>query len=89
MAEPPEINPHDELRIGSRKAVACTVYGLGRIEVVYLDDRDRAINEDVVWRDYKWRFEHSAPVGGYADKHDRLQAFVTQLRHSHHYPLKT
>jgi hypothetical protein len=80
MAEAPEVKPHDEVRIGIRRAVVCQVYDQKRVEVVYLDDRDRAINEDAVWRSGKWDFEHSGPNGGYADKYDRLSAFVAQLR---------
>jgi len=80
MTEAPEVKPHDEIRIGIRRAVVCQVYGPGRVEVVYLDDRDRAINENAVWRSNRWEFELFGPCGGYADGNSRLSAFVAQLR---------
>lgn len=79
MADAPEVKPHDEVRIGDRRAVVCTVHSPGRVEVVHLE-RNHAINEDAVWLGDRWGFEHPGPTGGYADKHDRLRAFVTQLR---------
>lgn len=80
MFDAPEMKPHDEINIGNRRAVICTVYELGQVEVVYLDERNRAINEDAVWQGDRWNFRNSGVVGGYADKYDRLQSFVHQLR---------
>jgi hypothetical protein len=62
-----------------RNAVVCRVFD-DFIEVVYLDDKNRAINEDAVWEDGKWRFVCPTPCGGYADHYDRLAQFVKQLR---------
>lgn len=80
MTDAPEVKPDDEIRIGSRRAVVCQVYEPGRVEVVYFDDRDRAINENAVWRSDRWEFELSGPCGGYADRNSRLAACVAQLR---------
>lgn len=83
MADAPEVKPYDELRIGCRRAVVCTIHGRSLVEVVYLDDRNRAINEAAIWRGDGWDFEHSGPTGGYADNYDRLSVFVAQLRRPH------
>jgi len=53
---------------------------LSDIEIVYLDDRNRAINEDMVWKEGKWEFKYKGPNGGYADKISRLNEFVLRLR---------
>ena len=82
----PHIKPRDWIWIGSnqgKRAVVSQVYSeprLDRIEVVYLDERDRAICEDVVWEEANWEFQHSGVVGGYADKYSRLSEFVSILR---------
>ena len=70
---------HDEFRIGNRRAVVCMAHSPGQAEVVYLDVRDRAVNEAAVWRGDVQSFEHSGPAGGYVDKYDRLTPFVAQL----------
>lgn len=87
MSDKPAVKPGDWITFGngplSKSAVVCAVYqdaSLGDIEVVYLDDRDRAINEEMVWKNNKWEFKYSGPNGGYADKSDRLGGFVLQLR---------
>ena len=88
MTEKPSVKPGDWITLGSgllpKSAVVCTVFqdtSFADIEVVYLDDRDRAINEDVVWKDGKWQFKHpGACGGGYADKYDRLRDYAAQLR---------
>ena len=68
-------------------AVVCNIYSepeiiniTGEVDVVYLDDQDRAINEGVVWKNDHWEFKHSGPNGGYADKNERLAEFVSILR---------
>lgn len=87
MAEKPVVKPGDWITFGSgpipKNATICTVYpntSSADIEIVYLDDRDRAINEDMVWKDGKWQFKDSGPRGGYADNYNRLRGYVTQLR---------
>jgi len=87
MSEKPKVALGDWITFGSsrlpKSAVVCAVYddpSLGDIEVVYLDDRNQAINEDMVWQDVKWDFKNSGPCGGYADQSDRLEHYVEILR---------
>ena len=87
MLVKPTVKSGDWISFGGgtfrKSAVVCTVYkdsSIADIEVVYLDDRDRAINEDMVWKNDKWEFRHSGPGGGYADNYDRLRSYVSQLR---------
>ena len=87
MTNKPDVKPGDWISFGSghrpKNAVVCTVYkdnALGDIEVVYLDNRDRAINEDMIWKEGKWEFAIEGPCGGYADRNARLRSYVSQLR---------
>ena len=87
MAKRPEIKPGDRITIVNGlsviPAVVCAIYSfdpLSEIEVVYLDDQDRAMNADVVWDVDHWSFKGPSPFGGYADKYDRLCNFVSKLR---------
>ena len=84
MSEKPTVSSGDWITFGnSMSAVVCTVYednSLGDIEVVYIDQRNRAINEDMVWKDGKWEFTSKELGGGYADNYTRLSQFVSQLR---------
>ena len=88
MSEKAEIKSKDWIRIGAdldsaKDAVVCNVYEnreLGEIEVVYIDDRNRAINEDVIWKEGHWVFKQPGPCGGYADNNPRLTEFVARLR---------
>lgn len=86
----PDVNTGEWVSLGSSPrthAVVTEVYPdsePGRIEVVYLDDRDRAIQEDVVWEEEHWQFKDSGPVGGYADRVSRLSEFVAILRRGRH-----
>jgi hypothetical protein len=77
----PTVELGERINVGrpGRSAVVCNIRNLGDIEVVYLD-RDRAINEDVVWRDGAWDFKRSSPAGGYADNSERLRHYVGILR---------
>jgi hypothetical protein len=63
-----------------KKAIVCRIYDSETIEVIYIDYRDRAINDDMVLKDGEWVFKHPGPSGGYADKYDRLSQFVRRLR---------
>jgi hypothetical protein len=76
----PEVKPNDWISVGKISAVVCAVNSTGDVEVVYLDDRDRAINEDAIWNNSEWHFKHEGPNGGYADKYDRLSSYVSTLR---------
>ena len=84
MADKPILKPGEWINLPSgRDAIVSMVYedtSWVDIEVVYLDDRDRAINEDMVWKDGKWQFKISGPCGGYADHYDRLRSYVAKLR---------
>ena len=78
MGEMPGIEPRQWVSVGERgyvNAVVCGVHN-DHIEVVYLDDRNRAINEDVLWSGSYWEFKIEGPCGGYADKYSRLSDYV-------------
>ncbi|MEZ5064444.1 MAG: hypothetical protein R3B81_06885 [bacterium] len=51
-----------------------------RAEVVYLDSRGRAINEDVVWTGDHWSFAMKGPCGGFADQNSSMVMYVRTLR---------
>ena len=81
----PKVSPGDWITVGNRNAVVCNVFNEpgpqgAHIEVVYLDDRDRAINVDVKWSENGWKFPEGMG-GGYADKYSRLQPYVSKLRY--------
>lgn len=86
MGAKPDVKLGEWITVGSgsgKDAVVCHINTnpeLGDIEVVYLDDRDRAINEDVIWKEDHWEFKYSGPCGGYADKYSRLSDYVSKLR---------
>lgn len=83
---PENVKPKDWITIGSRDAVVCRTYEKEPnkidvvIEVVYLDDRNRAINEDAHFKDGEWTLVIKEPCGGYADKYSRLADYVSILR---------
>lgn len=82
MNEIPNVAPGDWIYVGSTRCVVTTLYDqrpAGEMEVVYLD-RNKAINDDVVWRDGRWDFKYGDPSGGYADNSPRLAQYVRQLR---------
>ncbi len=81
-------NKIDEwISIGSnrRDAVICQILSEDRLEVVYLDNNGKAINEYVVLKDNIWCFENSNPCGGYADNSERLSLYVSTLREGKRY----
>ena len=71
-----------------KRAVVSEVYSdstkPGCIEIVYLDERDRAIYEDAIWKEKRWEFKHAGQVGGYADKTPRLSGPLAILRRDRH-----
>lgn len=77
------VSVRDVLCIGdsltAKKVVVCRVYDDQNIEVVYLD-RNRAINEDMVFENGEWAFKIEGPCGGYADNNPRLSEYVRILR---------
>ena len=82
MANRPEVSPRDWISIGERGRVSGVVCDVRAddVEVVYLDDRSRAINEDVRWADTHWEFAMPGQGGGYADIYQRLSEYVAILR---------
>lgn len=86
MAERPTIAPGDWIRLGERgglRAVVCAVNEdstSGDCEVVFLDDRHRAINNPAKWNGAYWGFLHKGASGGYADNYSRLSHYVAVLR---------
>ena len=88
MADMPEVSLEEWIKVGKEglvDAVVCRVYPRlsadgGNIEVVYLDQKKKAINEDVKWTGTHWEFAIKAACGGYADNSSRLQRYVEILR---------
>lgn len=67
--------------------VVCQVYNdplqkevSGDIEVVYLDQLGRAINEYMNWDGVSWKLKDDQPCGGYADSNPRLTDYVRILK---------
>ena len=80
----PSVEPGQWILVGRKRAVVCRIYSNSdfrkdSIEVVYLD-RNRAINEDVCWKDDCWTFVDQGPAGGYADHYPGLSRYVRILR---------
>jgi hypothetical protein len=71
MNPPPSVSRLDLITIRmhckatSKRAVVCSVPDSEAVEVVYLDERNRAINEDVHWVEDRWEFVGAGPCGGY------------------------
>lgn len=77
----PAVKSYDWIVVGQKDAVVCNVLkDSEQIEIVYLDDKDKAINEDVRWNGSRWEFVNQSPCGGYADNNSRLSVFVGILR---------
>ena len=74
------IRPGEWISIGNISAVISKIYDNSNAEVVYLDDRNQAINEDAVLVNNSWKFKYEGVSGGYADKNSRLREFVGILR---------
>ena len=77
----PKVSPGDWITIGTKKVVVCAVDKCEGIEVVYSDCRNRAINDNVIWKNNCWEFKAQSPSGGYADKYPRLSEYMAILRH--------
>lgn len=84
MNEKPNVKPGECVKLGSRDAVVCQIfrdeYIKDGIEVVFIDDRNRAININVFWNGKKWQPVRDDGSGGYADNYDRLREYVAILR---------
>ena len=91
MPPKPSVQPREWIGIGKPgllKGVVCTVYEPAEhpqhadCEVVFLDERNRAINRDVRWSGAYWEFIVGGDLGAYADRFDWLQPYVQILRES-------
>ena len=87
MVERSKISPGDWITIGKGtnkiQAVVCAVYRLepqGEMEVVYLNEGERAISADVVWDYDHWSFKGPPLSGGDEENSERLCNFVSKLR---------
>ena len=82
MTERPHINPGDWIRVGSLDCVVSMVrppdHSFGDCEVVF--DPSKPTNRDVEWTGDAWRFVETGDFGGYADKYERLSAYVQTLK---------
>ncbi|MBU1809369.1 MAG: hypothetical protein KJ661_07430 [Candidatus Omnitrophica bacterium] len=78
----PIVKPGDVITIGKeyKKAVVCKLQENNEIEIVYMGNKDDAINENACWNGSAWEFSHPGPCGGYADNNPRLKEFVGLLR---------
>ena len=90
--EKPEMTPGQLIDIGMTRAVVSLVYSDPHAaradgEVVYIDERNRAINQDVIYNGERWEFANNDGSGGYADRYDRLQSFVALIRDATRSPL--
>jgi len=83
MDNKPEVSSGQWIKIGKRDAVVCNVHA-DHIEVVYLDERNRATNEDIAWDGCQWTFKRPGPSGGQADKDPRLYEYLSILRRGAH-----
>lgn len=79
------VKPGEWVSIGRVSAVVTTVYDSLNIEVVYLNDKKKAINENAILKNNCWEFKNTGVCGGYADKYDRLREFVSILRQGRYY----
>ena len=92
MTDIPKVSARDWITVGKiigrfrgpYDAVVCHVYDEpspegGDLEVVFLDETNRAISRHVKWIENNWEFIEGE-WGGYADKYNRLKSFVQILR---------
>jgi hypothetical protein len=77
-----QVKLKDWISIGAREAVVSRIYedSTDRIEIVYLDDRDRSIYEDAFFTNGKWHFAATGHNGGYAENIPRLSEYVRKLK---------
>jgi hypothetical protein len=82
MITPDNVKLKDWISIGNVDAVVCRI-NIGnttKIEVVYLDIRERAIVEEVYFEEDRWHFVNDGPNGGYADNYPWFSEYVSFLR---------
>ena len=86
MTKRPDVKPLDWITIDAQPvgidAIVCSVSSTAEdvVEAVYLDDRNRAINDNVRWTGESWEFLLPGPGGGHADQYARLREHVGLLR---------
>jgi hypothetical protein len=75
---PENVKLRDWISVGSNDAIVCHINENepGKIEVVYLDYRNRAINRDAQYVDGQWTFVYNAPDGGYADNYSSVMSII-------------
>lgn len=84
MAERPNIKAGHFVKYGIRDAIVNKVHETpyrpeAEVELIYVDDRDRAINIEAYWNGERWTSDD--PMPGYADNYDRLRERVAELRY--------
>ncbi len=79
---PPNVKLKDWISVGLIDAVVCHIYAdePNKVEVVYLDNKNHAINEDVQYKDGIWTFIYDDPCGGDAVSSSARGEFVSILR---------
>ncbi len=86
MSDAPTVKPNDCITIEYFPIPKRAVVYLTRIEqdkhiaeIVYFDDRKRAMADDVYWKDDHWEFLHSGPTGTPAEAVPAAQPFIAFL----------
>lgn len=76
------IAPGDWITIGENRHISGVVCNIrpGRIEAVYLNERNKAMHGEVKWTGKCWDFVHKNDPGKPADKDHRLEPYVKILR---------
>ncbi|MEI6127742.1 MAG: hypothetical protein WCQ99_14445 [Pseudomonadota bacterium] len=77
-----KIAPGNWIPIGGKTpvdAVVCTIRP-GRIEVVFLNEENKALHGEVKWTSRGWDFVGKDAAGKPADKDQRLEPYVKILR---------
>lgn len=72
----------DWIMIGNTDAVVCRIYSddPNRVSIVYLDDGRKAIAEDAIFVNGKWKFEIEGPCGTYADGMSDYGEYIAILK---------
>ncbi len=78
----------DIICIGKNDAVICQIYDANpnRARVVYFDAGKKAIVEDAIFVDGKWKFEIEGPCGTYADGLSHYGEYIAILKRGRMFP---
>ena len=82
MTDLEKISPGSWIKVGREghiDAVVCTIRPK-RIEVVYLNEMNKAVHKEVQWAGRCWDFVNKKSEGKPADKNQRLEKYVKTLR---------